>query len=64
MSRKRFRPMFSHLRMNLFVRRTQELLLPEQAATAYICSEWPMRKPQMTSGIHKGLQASTQLHQK
>jgi len=37
-SRTRFHPMCLHLRMNLFGRRLQELLLPEQAAAVYVVS--------------------------
>jgi len=37
-SRTRFRPMCSHLLMNLFIRQIQELLLPEQPAAAYAVS--------------------------
>ena len=37
-SRTHFHPVCSHLRMKLFVRRMQELLLPEQAAVACVVS--------------------------
>ena len=37
-SRTCFHPVCLHLRMNLFGRRLQELLLPEQAAAVYVVS--------------------------
>ena len=37
-SRTCFRPLCAHLWMKLFVRRMQELLLPEQAAAVYAVS--------------------------
>ena len=39
-SRTRFHPMRLHPQINPFVRRMQEVLLPE-----HVCSEWPMFKP-------------------
>ena len=52
-------PMCSHLQINPFVRRLQELLLPE-----HVCGEWPILEPLMVSGIRQGLQGGARYAKK